>query len=133
MKKLIVSFIILFLVILGLFFFKPSDMVNDQKQKFFGQEKILPSDIVVKITVNGFIPEDVSIKRGTQVVWINETDNFAWPASNPHPVHDGYSGFDPEEPFKRGEAWAFKFENVGTWGYHDHLNPNRRARVVVTE
>ncbi|MDO8408296.1 MAG: hypothetical protein Q7S95_03635 [bacterium] len=101
--------------------------------QFFGSDHILSTDTVIQITDKGFEPSDISIKKGKRVVFINETSDWAWPASDPHPTHTEYSGFDPQEPFKNGEAWAFTFDRVGDFTFHNHLEPNRRGIIHVTE
>ena len=135
MKKMLAVLLSLVFIALGFYIFK-SNKTNAPKSnqpKFFTKEEILPSDAVVKITSSGFEPKEVNVKKSSRVVWLNQTNNFSWPASDPHPIHNGYPGFDSLEPFKRGEAWAFEFDKVGLWGYHDHLNPAHRAKIIVTE
>lgn len=91
------------------------------------------AEVVVKITASGFSPEIVTVKSGTKVTFVNEDTKNHWPASNPHPTHTLLPGFDALGDLKTGESYAFKFEKVGTWKYHDHLNPIMTGAVVVTE
>ena len=140
--------VILFLIILafGLYWFIPNNEnkdtsstdVDDNEQtatalKFFSKEEILPTDIVIRQTKNGYEPTEILVKVGTRVVWVNETDTFIWPASNIHPTHRIYSEFDPLEPYAPGEAWALTFLKVGEWEFHDHLKANKQGVVKVVE
>jgi hypothetical protein len=50
------------------------------------------SEVIIKITANGFEPEEVEIAKGTKVTWINEQPNPSWPASAVHPTHEVYPG-----------------------------------------
>ena len=75
------------------------------------------------MTASGFAPNTINIKKGDSVTWVNEDSQYHWPASDIHPTHEIYSEFDPKEPLAPGEAWAFSFEKVGTWSFHDHLRP----------
>lgn len=98
---------------------------------FFTKDQILLTDIVIKRYDQGFTPDPVNIKKGTRVVWVNDTQDYIWPASNLHPSHTIFPEFDPKEPLSPGQAWGFVFEKVGDWEYHDHLRPNRRGTVKV--
>ncbi len=132
-KKILIVVLVVIIVSSGLYFLMSKNSgMSSTKSKFFHQEGILNTDTLVKITDNGFDPGTIIIKAGQRVVWLNETKNYVWPASDPHPYHTGYPGFDPEEPFLNGEVWAFKFDQVGSWGYHNHLKPSERAKVIVT-
>jgi plastocyanin len=103
------------------------------------------SEVIIKITANGFEPKEVEISKGTKVTWINEQPSPSWPASDVHPTHEVYPGssikkcgtpeqnkiFDACHGFKQGEKWSFVFNKVGEWYYHDHLNPSWTGEIVV--
>lgn len=127
-KKVILTILVLVVLsIVFLYFIK----TNSKPEKLFN-EVILATDIVVKITDEGFVPERVRVKAGQRVMWQNETNNFAWPASDPHPTHTDLPTFDPKEPFKGGEVWGYVFESHGIFKYHDHLKSARRGEVEVS-
>jgi plastocyanin len=145
MKKNIHFIIILVLIILAaLYFFayKKDDSgssinlnYEEPEPGFFDASLVKPNDIVIRLTEEGFEPSVLNINQGEVVTFVNETDGYAWPASDPHPTHTNYSsespGFDPELPMKVNQAWAFKFEKIGNWKYHDHLDPSVRGIVNV--
>ncbi len=88
--------------------------------------------VTVLYTANGFSPSVVRIKLGQTVLFKNTTDDDdLWVASNPHPVHTGYSGFDQGRSVLRDEEYAFLFKQRGTWGYHNHVNPHFTGQVIV--
>lgn len=91
----------------------------------------LPSGNTVTITNNGFSPPSITINAGETVTWVNNDDRSHWPASDPHPVHNTYPGFDPLSGIAAGSSWSFKFDNKGTWIYHDHQFTSRKGTVVV--
>lgn len=128
MKATVIVFLILAVSVLAWFFFTKSE---SQGPKFFPKEQISSSDVKISITPEGFNPKEVTVKKGERVVWINESNTYAWPASDLHPTHERYPEFDPKEPVPANEAWAFRFDKIGGWLYHDHLKPNRRAIVKV--
>jgi plastocyanin len=103
------------------------------------------SEVIIKITTDGFEPEEVEITKGTKVTWVNEQSNPSWPASAVHPTHEVYPGssikkcgtpeqdkiFDACRGLNQGESWSFIFNEVGEWYYHDYLNPSLKGKIVV--
>jgi plastocyanin len=100
----------------------------------------------VTVTYNGsaFSPASVSIKKGDSVKFVDASGQGFWVASNPHPVHTGYSGTSVSQhcPDTAGTAfdecavgasYTFTFEKVGSWGYHNHLNHSAGGTVVVSQ
>ena len=96
-------------------------------------------EVMVVYTDAGYTPNSVRIKVGETVTFQNNSSGSIWPASGLHPTHDVYptkggcisSAFDACKGLKSGESWSFKFNEAGTWKYHDHLNPNDRGAVEV--
>lgn len=100
---------------------------------------------LVTFTDSGYMPNTITVKKGETVTWKNESGNQMWTASAAHPTHVGYSGtdiancgtpaglnqFDSCKGVAPGKSWSFKFDNIGTWGYHNHLNPSHFGTVVV--
>ncbi len=98
---------------------------------------------VVTFTENGYSPASVTIKKGDVVRFENRANRDTWPASAFHPTHTIYpekttgdclgSAFDACRGVPPGESWAFTFNHVGTWRYHDHLNAAKTGTIIVTE
>jgi plastocyanin len=86
---------------------------------------------VVKITDNGFDPQTLTINSGDTVKFENKSSDDAWPASNVHPTHLLYKGFDAKKPLLPGDSYSFTFTKKGSWGYHNHLQPDVQGRIVV--
>ncbi|GEM_PF-4082325 len=94
---------------------------------------------------SGFSPARLTVKAGTTVTFKNKSSSPSWPASNIHPTHELYDGtslvehcrngtsntFDACREIAPGSSWSFKFDKVGSWKYHDHLNPGQKGAVVV--
>ena len=87
----------------------------------------------VVLTDHGFDPNHFRIKKGTEVVFSTTIGKQFWPASNIHPSHGLYPAFDPKRPLEPDEAWSFSFDNVGTWGLHDHLRSYYTGVIEVIE
>lgn len=86
---------------------------------------------IVTYTDSGFVPASISIKVGEVVVFKNNSSGGMRVASNPHPVHTDLPGFDSNQVISSGESFSYTFVKVGSWGYHNHLNPSQGGTVVV--
>lgn len=86
---------------------------------------------VVEITDDGFEPSSLTVSSGDTVTFENKSSDDAWPASDVHPTHQLYPGFDAKKPLLSGESYSFTFAKAGTWGYHNHLEPDERGTIVV--
>ena len=93
------------------------------KKKAPGQTNIPEATAVVSITKNGFVPATLVIKAGQTIKWINNDDSPHRVASDPHPTHTGLPGFDSKNDLEKSASFNFNFDKTGTFGYHDHLNP----------
>jgi plastocyanin len=90
-------------------------------------------DISIEMTDWGFSPDYQVVTKGDKVIFKNIGKEGHWPASNIHPTHQIYPEFDPKKPVPLGQNWEFTFDKVGTWKYHDHLNPQLTGTITVTE
>jgi plastocyanin len=104
-----------------------------------------PKEYTVEITSSGFSPSTLEINKGDTVTWINMIDTKSWPASANHPTHTVYPGsdikkcgtseeagiFDACRGLAKGESFSFTFNDVGSWGYHDHLSARTRGTIIV--
>ncbi len=96
---------------------------------------------VVSMTDKGYLPMSLTIKKGDTVTFKNDGTEASWPASAIHPTHAGYpttggclgSTFDACKGIAPGASWSFTFDVVGSWGYHDHLNPSHFGKIIVIE
>jgi plastocyanin len=86
---------------------------------------------IVVMDDGGFYPKRVTIKKGQAVNFVNRSQDDWWPASDPHPIHTDYPGFDAGTVIRPGDSWTFRFDRRGTWGYHNHLSPTTKGTVVV--
>ncbi len=99
----------------------------------------------VEITSSGFSPKELSINKGDTVTWVNSDTAEHWPASAMHPTHTVYPGsniekcgtseepnlFDSCRGIPSGESYSFTFNEVGSWGYHDHIVNGLYGKIVV--
>ena len=102
---------------------------------------------VITYTDDGFSPAELTVEAGTEVTFVNSSSRNFWPASAMHPTHKVYPGsgiekcgtdgagaiFDACVGIAPGASYVFTFNEVGEWGYHDHLRSSEFGRVIVTE
>ncbi len=102
--------------------------------------------VTVTYTDSGFSPKSVTIKKGQSVTWVNKSSRAMWIGSASHPDHTGYdgtsraahcaAGYTGPAPFDEcgaGTSYTFTFNEVGTWGYHNHAGAQDMGVVIVTE
>lgn len=95
-------------------------------------EDIDPDAPAVAFTGDGgFVPKRLDVQPGTQVRFVNDSDEDFWPASNIHPTHSILPELDANRPIAPGETWALTFGTRGFWRYHNHLAPEFGGLVVV--
>jgi plastocyanin len=139
MHKPILPIVVLLLIIGGaVYSLQQNDVATDIPD-------LTSQEVVIRYTDEGYTPESLAIKKGTEVTFLNESSRNTWPASVIHPTHRVYpetdidkcgkvpesSIFDACRGLKPGESWLFEFDRIGTWGYHDHLNPRHFGLVTV--
>lgn len=87
----------------------------------------------VSMRQDEYVPSVLTIKKGTTVIFKNDSPDWRWPASNLHPTHDIYPEFDPKEPVAAGKSWSFRFDKAGSWNMHDHLAPYITGTITVQQ
>lgn len=86
---------------------------------------------MVTLEKNGFVPKEITIRKGDTIVFKTTRKESFWPASQLHPTHTIYPEFDPKRPTNPRDSWNFTFNKVGIWNYHDHLAPLFKGTVKV--
>lgn len=79
---------------------------------------------------NSFTPSSSAITTGSQVTFTNNSTKNVQVNSNPHPIHTD----NPELNIgliKSGESKTATLTKVGTFGFHNHLNPSEKAAITI--
>lgn len=102
-----------------------------------------PSEFTIERTNTGYSPSTLTISVGDTVIFLNKSNSQNWPASDRHPTHTNYPGsgitkcgssttiFDACKELASGESYSFTFNEIGTWNYHDHLQPGKTGTIIV--
>lgn len=88
------------------------------------------SQETITLTSDGFSPKTLTIKTGTKVTWTNQSGSDATVNSSPHPVHTDYPPLNLGS-FPSGGTLSLTFDKLGTYKYHNHLNPSQFGTIVV--
>ncbi len=159
MKKTLLTIVVLVVVVVGWMLSRnkidvvvnnPTPIVSSTPTPLVSPEStVSPSPVISKnviiYTDSGYTSSTLKIKKGETVVWKNQSSSGMWTASAVHPTHTVYPGtnlancgtpagsnqFDACNGIASGQSWSFKFDNLGTWGYHNHLNSSHTGKVVV--
>lgn len=84
----------------------------------------------VVLTKEGFSPKSITVKTGTEVVWLNNSGETATVNSSAHPTHLDYAPLNLGD-FENGESLSLIFDTPGTYKYHNHLNASQTGEVIV--
>jgi len=112
------------------FYFRPIPISQDDKMKV---EELKLAPLTVVYTNEGYSPKEITVKKGETIKFINMSDRRVWTASDEHPAHTIYPEFDQKTAAGRGNEYSFKFDKVGTWGFHNHSYAKHLGTVTVTE
>ncbi len=88
---------------------------------------------VVTYTDTGFAPTTVTVKTGTTVTFVNESNIGMWVASAVHPTHQLLPGLNQTASVAKAGTYEYAFTKIGTWKYHNHMNPTQEGTVIVTQ
>lgn len=88
------------------------------------------NETIVTVTALGFVPQTLTIKAGTKVLWMNKSGGTVTVNSAGHPAHLAYPPLNLGE-FNDGSSVQLGFDKPGTYNYHDHLNPSLTGTIVV--
>lgn len=84
----------------------------------------------VEVTSSGFVPQTITVKAGTKVVWTNKSGAVVTVNSALHPTHLIYPPLNLGE-FANDQSVQLVFDKPGTYKYHNHLNASQTGTVVV--
>lgn len=156
----LISSIVISLIIGGLLGFYISQASIEPKQVTpTVAEPPVSEKNVVQITDKGFVSNTIKIKAGEVVTFISKATAPVWPAGDNHPTHDAYPSdvynlpgdqaksfgskacveygirkgdvFDPCRLLLPEETFSFRFNEKGTWSFHNHVRPEHTGKIIV--
>lgn len=86
----------------------------------------------VNVTATGFVPATVTVKLNQAVIWTN-SDTQPHLIAPDDPVATDPTGAAPnsQQSLNQNDGYSYVFNKVGSYPYHDSLNPALKGVVVV--
>lgn len=121
------------------------DSKGDAMGKDNGSDNLTVGNFTITKTDSGYEPGEITIKVGSTITWVNNSSASHWPASARHPTHTLYPGsgiikcgsgdviLDACVAIEPGDSFSFTFNEVGEWGFHNHLSPSNTGKIIVVE
>jgi plastocyanin len=109
---------------------RSSEKSQNTTQSNSGEKPVAGENEVI-YTDSGFDPPSIVVAQGTTVTFINKSSGSVWPASDAYPTNLLYPEFNANKDIPADQVFSFTFNKVGTWGYHDDLDPTKTGKVVV--
>lgn len=133
-KILMIAAIAVVILIVGLVLFLVTR--SDTKKPTTSTQEFTVSSVAesaeIQVTKDSFSPATVRIKKDQSVTWVNTDDTVHQIASDPHPTHT----IIPElfsDPLNKDESFSFSFDSIGTYTYHDEMNPLGMQGTIIVE
>lgn len=79
----------------------------------------------------GFSPDQIKVRKGGLVTFVNDSPRPMWVASDSHPTHTDLLGFDQKQGVGQQGNYSYTFTQAGNWKYHNHLNSGDEGMVIV--
>ena len=95
-----------------------------------GTEDGQQAEATITYTDAGFSPAQTTVPAGSTVEVVNESAATLELASDPHPAHTDNPDLNVGN-VAPGTTAVFIVNEVGTWGYHDHLNPGNTGQITI--
>ena len=62
--------------------------------------------VIIHYADSTFVPSTVTIPAGETVEFVNDGDDYLWPASDHHPTHELYPAFDSKRAVTQAKPWS---------------------------
>ncbi len=138
--------VIVIFVVIGLIFLVRTGSDLDKIYDYSRLNETYGSPIIT-YNESGYTPSVLTVEKGTIVTFDTKNSRGMWIASDIHPKHELYPGsgidqcknpeanletlFDSCARLLEGDAWLFTFNQVGSWTYHNHVNPLHTGTIIV--
>jgi plastocyanin len=123
--------VLLVIIVVGAFIFASGSNNTSNSGGSAALAAVAPAE--VSITSTAFVPSTIKVRVGQAVTWTNTDSTAHVVASDPYPTDNGLAGFDSKQQLDTNDRFSYVFNKVGTYTYHDDLNPySMDGTVVVT-
>lgn len=85
----------------------------------------------IMVTIHGFVPENIKVKKGTSINFANFSDNAIDVESDDHPTHKLYPQLNIGTLEANDTSDSVLYDKPGTYKYHNHLKPEQKGTIIV--
>lgn len=147
-NKIIVYVSIAIVVLIGVYFSKPSNIADESSNQNISEQTSLPEtktseeNVTPKNTIEtspeapvakthnisianfAFSPNTLTINKGDTIIWTNND-------SAPHDVRSTDSNVLKSQTMMKEGVFSFTFNDIGTYNYFCSIHPSMKASVTV--
>lgn len=108
-----------------------TNTINTNDSTATVEEEVVASQTTVTIKNSAFTPQNLKVKKGTTVKWVNEDAV----RHNVVALNESAQGGLPAENalLGKGESYSFTFETVGTFEYKCSPHPFMTGKIEVVQ
>ncbi|PIZ97377.1 MAG: hypothetical protein COX79_02475 [Candidatus Levybacteria bacterium CG_4_10_14_0_2_um_filter_36_16] len=85
----------------------------------------------IMVTIHGFVPDTLRIKKGTSINFANFADTAVDIESADHPTHKLYPQLNIGTIEASDTTDPLLYDKLGTYKYHNHLKPEQTGTIIV--
>lgn len=139
MRNIYIGIIVILVFAVGIFVFvqnrnastKELTSSNSSSSNQSSTNASVASDsVTITYTGSGFSPSSVTLKAGGKLTVTNSSSNEMSFNSDPHPSHTANSELNIGT-IAAGGSKSVTLNNVGSWGYHNHLDASQTGTIIV--
>lgn len=108
---------------------QPAQPAADREEQIPAEDETA-AEAVITYGQTGFRPETLRVRAGETVTVNNDSDRTIQFDSDPHPAHTDNTQLNIDT-IRPGQSKTFTVSRTGTFGYHDHLNPDETGTIIV--
>ena len=116
--------------------YKPSgnNTTESQPTAAASSPEVATGGVTITFTDSGVEPASLTVKSGQKITWVNNSTKKISVGSAPHPDHTTNQELTNNQyvtALEVGVTATVTLKKIGSWGYHDHLNPSVGGTVIV--
>jgi len=96
------------------------------------QIKTLPKETTITLDNNGFSPDQVNIKVGSAVRWVNKSGSQETVNSDNYPTNQLHKELN-FGVFNNSSSVVYTFTKTGIYGYHNQFHHDQAGKIIVTQ
>ena len=140
MKYIVVLIIVLGISVGGYFLLAPAEVGIQENisnttassntsfdEGEFEGEGNTKEETIVTYTSDGFSPEVITVVVGSEIIFINDSEDEMWVEIGSHDNHTDAS----DHPYGPGESFTYTTNEVGKFEYHNHLSAADTGTIIV--